>query len=84
MFAIGGSCFNDTAATLTVPNGTNCFKLTVQTNLTTLSCTTSAGACSLTSSSGSYGDGTTIYFIVERTCPAVGQAAAAYTVNFHL
>jgi hypothetical protein len=88
LFASGGiSCVNDMSMTLALGGSSNptCYRLTVNTNLQTLVCNTSAGGvCSVACGSGCYEDGTSIYFKVEKTCALPVQEAPTYSVSGHI
>jgi hypothetical protein len=93
VYASGGVCVNDYAVSLTMSGGGNsnaCYNVTIYTNNQPSgnSCSgdvTGQGSCSFSSGSGSYSDGTDVYFKVEKTCSvATEQANAAYHVHFHL
>jgi hypothetical protein len=84
--ATGGTfCVNDIGITLTVTGVTplNCFRLTINTDRGQYTCSTGAsGTCTITSGSGSYGGGSTITLVPERTC-AAARGNARYTVAGH-
>jgi len=87
--ATGGFCIDDYAVTFTTSGGENatlCYKLTMLTDTLTDSVTVSGSGTSGTSGgSGSYHDGSTIRFKVEKTCasPPI-QETISYTITFHL
>jgi hypothetical protein len=61
-----------------------CYHLRAITSVATYECQTGAtGSCSFTESAGSYGDNTTIYVEVSRTCPIAAENAT-YLVTGHL
>lgn len=82
----GGTCFNDVAATLQVPSGGACFRLSVITNVGTLTCNTDVnGQCSVAGGSGSYSDGTYLHYRIERTCTApTTPHLGTFTISSHL
>jgi hypothetical protein len=86
VFATGGLCVDDIDITLQTNGGTGgCYKLWIITNKLTLTATTNGqGAARITSGSGSYSDGTTITFGVEKVCNLPTQEAAGYTITGHL
>ena len=88
VFASGGlTCVDDYSVTLTTNGGGGglCYKVTFITNKLTNSCTTTgAGTCNINGGSGSYSDGTDIYFRVEKTCNLPVQENVGYSVNYHL
>lgn len=85
--AAGGTfCVNDVSATLTVTGGTpSCYRLTVLTDRNTTSASANAaGTATLSLGSGSYSDGSTIYFRVEKTCSLPARESVSYAVSYHL
>jgi hypothetical protein len=83
----GGLCQDDIALTLQVAGSATpaCFRLRAITNVSTYTCTTSsAGSCSFSPGMSSYGDGTDIYLVVDKTCTAVAAERVSYTIIGHL
>ena len=87
IFADGGICVNDINVTLQV-SGTaalNCYRLQAITSDGTYTCNTNgSGTCSISEGSGSYGDDTDIFLVVEKTCTAPPTSLVSYTVTGHL
>ncbi|MBS1878486.1 MAG: hypothetical protein JST31_03130 [Actinobacteria bacterium] len=85
--ATGGTfCQDDISLSLTVSGSGNlsCFKLNVLTNNGTYSAQASAaGTASISEPSGSYSDGTSIFFQLQRVCAASPQQVS-YAVTGHL
>jgi hypothetical protein len=89
--ATGGLfCVNDYSGTFTTAGGGGaaCYNLQVVTDKNQNISITNTGAQSqgFNSPGGSsqYSDGSTIYFIVTKTCNLPVQEAVSYTINFHL
>jgi len=85
--ATGGLCSNNISLTLRVTDSSNlsCYRLTVETDRNTLTCSTNTtGTCTVTSGTSSYGDDTNIYIAVDKTCDTSVVEAATYTVTGHL
>jgi hypothetical protein len=85
----GGLCTDDYSVTLTTTGGpaVPCYAATIITDKITDKVTvTGAGSNTISGSGGSYSDGSTIYFKVEKTCStmSVGDADVSYTVSYHL
>jgi hypothetical protein len=87
-FADGGfGCFADPAMTLTMDGGTftdGCYKLTFFTNLGTHERTITNGSASIVLGNGSYSNGTTVRFKVEKTCGKTVREVASFKVDYHL
>jgi hypothetical protein len=86
VFASGGDlCQNDPAVSLSMTGGTSsCYKLTLFTNLGAHEKTISNGSASIVLGSGSYSDGTNVFFKVEKTCAKTVREVASFTANYHL
>jgi hypothetical protein len=85
VFASGGVCSNDPAVSLTMTGGTSgCYKLTLRTNLGTHEKTITNGSASIVLGSGSYSDGTNVFFTVEKTCGTSVREVASFTATYHL
>jgi hypothetical protein len=86
--ATGGLfCIDDFSLTLTITGSSQpgCYKLTMITDKTTVTAVPdSSGTATISGGSGSYSDGSTIYFKIEKACPLPFQEAINYNVNFHL
>lgn len=86
--ATGGTfCTNDFQVNFNTGGGgaAFCYTVTIITNLMTRSCSaTGSGGCSISSGSGSYSDGTIIFFKIEKTCSSATREAVNYSVNYHL
>jgi hypothetical protein len=90
VYSSGGAlCEDDFALSLTVTGGgaVPCYTATILTDKTSSTITaTGSGSASSSGPAGSYSDGSTIYFKVEKTCStaSVGGADVMYTVSYHL
>lgn len=83
--ATGGlTCQNDIAATLSVPGGGSCYKLTFMTNLGNYTATTSGGTAVINQGSGAYSDNTPMVIEIQKTCSTVVTGDASYSLQFHL
>jgi hypothetical protein len=86
--ADGGTfCIDDYDVTLTTSGGSSssCYLLTFYTNKTTDSVTVNgASSGSISGGSGSYSDGSDIYFKIEKSCSSPGPESVSYTVDYHL
>ena len=86
--ASGGACTDDVNLDLQVTGARSptCFKLTVNTNKNGgQSCNTDTiGHCGITNGTASYGDGSDIIVIVEKTCSNATTDATTYAVTGHL
>lgn len=88
VLATGGlPCQNDLNVNLQV-NGSGspaCYQITANTNKGPYSCKTNgSGFCSITNGAGSYGDGTDIWFIIEKTCNTNVTEEVTYSLTGHL
>lgn len=88
IYASGGSfCQNDANLSLQVFNSVHasCYALTLTNVHPNDYCATdSGGHCSISNSSGSYGDGTDIYVTVSKTCSTAATENVTYAVTGHL
>lgn len=88
--ATGGSlCANNYSVTITTSGGSPtdaCYRVTFITNRTTVSMTVSGSGGNTMSSGalGLYDDNTTVYFRVEKTCPAATRENVSYTLSYSL
>jgi hypothetical protein len=86
--ASGGACTDDVNLDLQVTGARSptCFKLTVNTNKNggQTCATDTTGHCAITNGSSSYGDGSDIVVIVEKTCSSATTDATTYAVTGHL
>jgi hypothetical protein len=87
--ATGGLlCFNDYSVTFTTSGGSasQCYRLTFQTNILSNDVEVSGqGSATMSGGAGSYSDGTSVYFKVEKVCTtAIVTEAIHYTIQFHL
>jgi hypothetical protein len=85
--ADGGVCIDDYSVTLTTSGGSasSCYTATIMTNKTTNSVTVNGSSWNtMTGGSGSYSDGSDIYFKIEKTCSSPKPEHVAYTVQYHL
>jgi len=86
--AAGGTFgINDLTATFNTTGGspTQCYSLTVITNVRTQTCaTTGSGSCTISFGSGAYNNGTTVVFKIEKTCSSATREAVSYNVQYHL
>ncbi len=83
----GFFCVDDYSVTFTTSGGgdTTCYRCTIITNNRTDSVIVNGhGSASMSSGSGSYSDGTTIYFKIEKFCNLPVQESVAYSVHYHL
>ena len=83
----GGLCQDDIDLTLQVSGSATpaCFRLQAITNVSTYTCqTSSSGSCNFSPGMSSYGDGTDIYLVVDRTCATVASERVSYTITGHL
>ena len=84
----GGSCYNDLNLTLTLTGAKtpSCYTLTATTTgHGPYSCTPSTtNTCSISNGSGSYDDGATIVWHLEKTCSVATKEDVAYTITGHL
>jgi cysteine-rich repeat protein len=88
ILATGGSCINDYLGTVTTAGGSasSCYRLSVVTDKGTKSfALPGAGTTTFSSAGGgSYSDGSTIFFVVDKVCPLPVQENITYDVTFHL
>ncbi|MBW2529296.1 MAG: hypothetical protein JRI23_34285, partial [Deltaproteobacteria bacterium] len=87
IYADGGLCVNDINVTLQVSGSgaLNCYRLYAITSDGTYTCNTNAsGSCSISQGSGSYGDDTDIFLVVEKTCSVPPTSLVSYTITGHL
>ena len=87
--AAGGAfCINDYQVTFTTSGGStasSCYRLTLQTNVRTDAVNvTGNDAATMVGGSGSYSDGSEVFFKVEKTCALPVQDAIHYQIDFHL
>jgi hypothetical protein len=86
--ASGGVCTNDVNLDLQMTNATQsgCYRLTVNTDKNGgQTCSVDAtGHCGITNGSGSYGDGSDITVIVEKTCSSASNDNPTYKITGHL
>jgi hypothetical protein len=86
--ATGGLfCQNDFSATLTVTNSTipACYQLTIITNrLMQSQPTDGIGTATMSGGPGSYDDNTTVWFEVQKICPAFQADNPNFNITFHL
>lgn len=84
----GATCADDISLTFTTIGGGNtpCYRLTVYTDkgAYTSPIVSGQGSTGITQGSGSYSDGSTIYFKVEKTCALPTQESVGYSVTGHL
>jgi hypothetical protein len=82
----GLTCQDDYSITLTVTSPhANCYELLFNTDKTNANCiVTSGGLCTVSGGSGSYTDGSDIFFTVQKVCSLPTDESAAYTVTGHL
>ena len=84
VFATGGACSNDPSISFSIGGTPNCYKLTFKTNKNTWTTMANPSTGYITLGSGSYDDGTSVYFAVEKVCQTTTGESAAYSVRFHL
>jgi hypothetical protein len=90
VYSSGGTlCEDDFSVTLTTSGGPDvpCYQATIVTDKITDSVlVTGNGSGTISGTSGSYSDGSTILFEIRKTCSigSVGDADVAYTVSYHL
>jgi hypothetical protein len=88
VFDSGGSlCQDDYSVTFTTTGGggATCYKCSILTNKTSNSVTISGNSSqSMSGGVGSYGDNSTIFFKIEKTCSQQTNENVAYTVSYHL
>ena len=80
-------CVNDYAVTFTTNGGGNnlCYQCTITTNKKTETVQANGHeAVKMSSGSGSYSGGGTIFFKVEKICNAMTQENVSYSVSYHL
>jgi hypothetical protein len=80
-------CTDDYSITFTTSGGGNtpCYQLTFYTDNTTNSVTvTGNGSATMSGGSGSYTDGSTVYFEVQKICSLPVQEAVNYAISYHL
>jgi hypothetical protein len=85
--ATSGFCINDLALELAVAGSANpsCYHLRAITSVSTYECQTGpAGTCSFVEGVSSYGDNTTIYVEVSKTCPTSAGENPSYAITGHL
>lgn len=87
--ATGGvGCTNDLSITLSTSGGSPsglCYRLSIITTVATYSCNVAgSGSCPVTCPSSCYGDGTAIYFKVEKTCILPLTENVSYTISGHI
>jgi hypothetical protein len=83
----GALCQDDINLTLQVTGSATpgCFRLRAITNVSTYTCQTSgSGSCNFSPGMSSYGDGTDIYLVVDKTCSSVAAERVSYTITGHL
>lgn len=89
VFATGGTwCVNDADGTLTISGSLNpsCYRLTLETNKGTQTCSpTSGNSCTIDQGSGSYDGDTWVYYTIEKTCSSATLVErVTYTLSAHL
>ena len=84
--ATGGVlCQTNLDVMLTMTTGTgNCYRLTVNAGSNTWVAPTVNGVAQITQGPGSYIPGMSIFFVVEKICPASIREAANYIITYHL
>lgn len=86
--ADGGTfCLDDYEVTITTSGGSasSCYTLSIYTNKLSASVTVNgASRDGLSGGSGSYSDGSDIYFKIEKSCSSPGPENVSYTVDYHL
>lgn len=83
----GFLCVDDYSVTLRTSGGStsSCYTLTLFTNKTTDSVTVNGSSWgSISGGSGSYSDGSDLYFKIEKTCSSPAPENVSYTVEYHL
>jgi len=90
VYSSGGTlCEDDYSLTLTTSGGPDvpCYQATIVTDKISNSVlVTGNGSATISGTSGSYSDGSTILFEIRKTCStaSVGDADVTYTVSYHL
>jgi hypothetical protein len=89
VFGTGGACVNDYSVDFTTTGGGNtpCYTITFTTNNPSFSRQISGSSTVHVDNGGgigAYGDNTTLYFKIEKTCNLPVQEDVKYTVSYHL